>query len=145
MRTFRRADWLALVFGVVVAVAAGEGLLRLFWPQRSDVTLGMFRADPWAGYSLRPEYRNEVRLPEYRTRIHVDGDGYRVPDDSPDATPGAPSGGPPVCGKDCRWAPPGTNSIRHWETSNRSPTLVESTNASRRAFSAAPIRTSLKP
>ncbi|MCA9753995.1 MAG: hypothetical protein KC591_17485 [Gemmatimonadetes bacterium] len=91
MRTFRRADWLALVFGVVVAVAAGEGLLRLFWPQRSDVTLGMFRADPWAGYSLRPEYRNEVRLPEYRTRIHVDGDGYRVPDDSPDATPGAPT------------------------------------------------------
>jgi len=74
------ANLLALVFGTVVAVAAGEFLLRLFWPQRSPVTVGMFRQDPDAGFRLQEGFRNEVRTPEFRTKILVDADGYRVPE-----------------------------------------------------------------
>lgn len=70
---------LAVVLGAVVAAVAGELLLRALWPQRSAVTIGMFRADPDAGYSLQPGYRNVVRVPEYKTDIVVDDEGYRVP------------------------------------------------------------------
>jgi len=70
---------LAVGLGLVLAALAGEGLLRVLWPQRSAVTVGMFRADPDAGYALQPGYRNVVRVPEYTTRILIDDEGYRVP------------------------------------------------------------------
>lgn len=70
---------LAVLLGSVLAGLAGELLLRTAWPQRSAVTIGMFRADPGAGYSLQPGYANVVRIPEYTTDILVDDEGYRVP------------------------------------------------------------------
>lgn len=72
-------DALLLLGATLLALGIGELGLRLFWPQRSGVTLGMFRPDEAAGFSLRPGYENEVRLPEYRTKILIDDDGYRVP------------------------------------------------------------------
>jgi lysophospholipase L1-like esterase len=90
LKRSRGTDALVVLAGLCVAVLLAEGVLRVFWPQRSDVTLGMFREDPHAGYSLRPDYRNEVRLPEYRVHIRVDEEGYRVPDAGPEASsPGA--------------------------------------------------------
>ena len=77
-----RANLAAILFGCVLALVAGELVLRWFWPQRSAVTLGMFRADPDAGYSLLPEYRNVVRVPEFTTVVRIDGEGYRVADES---------------------------------------------------------------
>jgi hypothetical protein len=71
----------AVLFGLATAGALGEILLRLFWPQRSAVTVGMFRQDPVAGYSLAPGHSNEIRVPEYRTTIRIDADGYRVPEE----------------------------------------------------------------
>ena len=94
MRLFRRSDVVVLFGGVLVVLAVlvlAELGLRAFWPQRSDVTLGMFRVDPHAGYSLRPEYRNEVRLPEYSARIRIDPEGYRVSDEDGQV----PAGGSP--------------------------------------------------
>lgn len=81
MRSPRRIlfSWAAALVGVVVAVVAGELALRAFWPQRSLVTLGMFRKDPAAGYALQPGYANFVRVPEYTTDIRIDAEGYRVP------------------------------------------------------------------
>jgi hypothetical protein len=75
------ANLLALGLGVVVALAAGELLLRALWPQRSADTIGMFREDPDAGYRLQEGHRSEVRTPEFRTRILTDREGYRVPQD----------------------------------------------------------------
>jgi hypothetical protein len=48
----------------------------------------MFQQDPVAGFSLRADHRNEIRVPEYTTAIRIDSDGYRVPvegadDDAP--------------------------------------------------------------
>lgn len=83
----RRADFAALLLGMAAAACAGELLLHFFWPQRSAVTAGMFEADPAAGYRLRANYRNEIRVPEYRTAIATDAQGYRVP---VGATPMAP-------------------------------------------------------
>jgi hypothetical protein len=68
-----------VLFGVALAALAGEALLQAFWPQRSMVTTGMFEPDPAAGYRIRSNYRNEIRVPEYRTQILTDGDGFRVP------------------------------------------------------------------
>lgn len=80
----------ALVLGgLAVALLVAEGGLRAFWPQRSFVTVGMFEADPDAGYRLRSDYRNDVRVPEYRTLIVTDAQGYRVPADDPPPAPGA--------------------------------------------------------
>ena len=84
----RRADFAAFLFGIVAAACAGELLLHFFWPQRSSVTAGMFESDPAAGYRIRPNYRNEVRVPEYRTAIFTDSDGYRVPRSAPASPPG---------------------------------------------------------
>jgi lysophospholipase L1-like esterase len=70
---------LTVALGFLLAGLAGELLLRAVWPQRSAVTVGMFRADPDAGYALQPGYRNVVRVPEYATRILVDDEGYRIP------------------------------------------------------------------
>jgi len=67
------ADLLAVGFGLVLALVAGELVLRAFWPQRSALTIGMFRKDPDAGFRLREGYRNEVRTPEFRTAIVIDG------------------------------------------------------------------------
>lgn len=72
-------DALLLLGGIALALGIGELGLRLFWPQRSGVTLGMFRADQASGFSLRPGYENEIRLPEYHTSIRIDADGYRIP------------------------------------------------------------------
>ncbi|MGH2571161.1 MAG: hypothetical protein ACRDGR_08055, partial [bacterium] len=72
------ANTLALLFGLTVAIAAGELLLRAFWPQRSAVTIGMFRTDSDAGFRLQESYRNEVRTPEFRTAVVTDAEGYRV-------------------------------------------------------------------
>jgi lysophospholipase L1-like esterase len=82
MRPSRRILFTAatLVLGVALASVAGEFALRLFWPQRSAVTVGMFRSDPHAGFSLQPGYRNIVRVPEYSTDLRVDSEGYRVPE-----------------------------------------------------------------
>ncbi|NNE42995.1 MAG: hypothetical protein HKN12_02195 [Gemmatimonadetes bacterium] len=70
----------AVVLGTAVALLVGELALRAFWPQRSAVSVGMFRTDPAAGFSLQPGYENVVRVPEYTTSIHIDTDGYRVPE-----------------------------------------------------------------
>jgi hypothetical protein len=75
----RRSDFAALILGILAAACAGELLLHLFWPQRSAEIAGMFESDPAAGYRLRPNYKNEIRVPEYRTAIFIDADGYRVP------------------------------------------------------------------
>ncbi len=90
-RRFQRVarDGAAVFIGLAVAVGVGEGLLRVFWPQRSSVTLGMFRSDPEAGYRLRANYSNEVRLAEYRTRIFTDNEGYRVPEVGQETPTGA--------------------------------------------------------
>ena len=85
----RLFDVLAVVGGVAFAAAGGELALRAFWPQRSDVTLGMFEQDPVAGYRLRGGYRNEIRVPEYRTKVLTDAEGYRVPERRTAAPPGA--------------------------------------------------------
>jgi hypothetical protein len=69
-----------LAVGMLTAAGIGEALLRSFWPQRSDVTVGMFESDPQAGYRLRSHYSSEVRVPEYRTRIITDAEGYRTSD-----------------------------------------------------------------
>lgn len=82
-------DVLVALVGVVLAAAVGELALRAFWPQRSDVTLGMFEQDAVAGYRLRGGYRNEIRVPEYRTKILTDDEGYRVPERSSAAAPEA--------------------------------------------------------
>jgi hypothetical protein len=82
-------DGFILVVGVVAALALGEAVLRIFWPQRSDVTLGMFEPDPAAGYRLRGDYASEVRVPEYRTRVVTDAEGYRVPESEPSPAKGA--------------------------------------------------------
>jgi len=80
----RRIASAALVAaGLLVALGVAELALRAFWPQRSFVSVGMFESDPEAGYRLRPGYRSEVRVPEYRTQIRIDGRGYRVPLDAP--------------------------------------------------------------
>jgi len=73
----------------VLAALAGELALRWFWPQRSDATIGMFEADPDAGYRLRSGYRSSVRLPEYAVEIRTDEDGYRVPVNAPATEPDA--------------------------------------------------------
>lgn len=73
-------DLLAVGLGTIVALVAGELVLRAFWPQRSALTIGMFRKDTDAGFRLQEGYRNEVRTPEFRTAIVVDDEGYRVPD-----------------------------------------------------------------
>ncbi len=70
-----------LALGLVLATLAGELALRLFWPQRSSVVVGMFQADPDAGYRLKPDYKSEIRVPEYRVQVRTDGEGYRVPRD----------------------------------------------------------------
>jgi hypothetical protein len=75
----RRSDFAALLLGMIAAACLGEVLLHFFWPQRSSVTAGMFESDPAAGYRIRPNYRNEIRVPEYRTAIFTDAGGYRVP------------------------------------------------------------------
>jgi hypothetical protein len=72
------ANLLALAFGSAVAIATGELVLRAFWPQRSAVTIGMFRTDPDAGFRLQESYENEVRTPEFRTEVVTDAEGYRV-------------------------------------------------------------------
>jgi lysophospholipase L1-like esterase len=79
----------AVLLGLGIAGLAGELLLRAVWPQRSAVTLGMFRQDPHAGYSLQPGYRNTVRVPEYSTDILIDDEGYRVPAGAVEGPPGA--------------------------------------------------------
>ncbi|MBZ0269535.1 hypothetical protein K8I85_15380 [bacterium] len=78
-----------VLLGLLVALFAAEWSLRAFWPQRSFVTVGMFEPDPDAGYRLQRGYRSDVRVPEYRTRILTDAEGYRVPVDDPPASPGA--------------------------------------------------------
>ncbi len=78
----RRGDLLAAFIGVVAAAILGELLLALFWPQRSAETVGMFEADSDAGYRLRARYKNEIRVPEYRTSIRTDAEGNRVPVDA---------------------------------------------------------------
>ena len=70
------------LLGLALAVGSAELLLRWFWPQRSDLTVGMFQSDPDAGYRLREDYRNYVRVPEYRVDIRTDDEGYRVPVDA---------------------------------------------------------------
>jgi lysophospholipase L1-like esterase len=80
---------LAAILGFMLAGAAGEIVLRTFWPQRSAVTLGMFATNPDAGYALLPDYRNTVRVPEYATEIRIDGHGERVPENEPPENPGA--------------------------------------------------------
>ncbi len=83
MRSRRRrmiANVLVVLFGTTVALAMGEIVLRVFWPQRSPVTIGMFRPDPDAGFRLQGNYRNEVRTPEFRAAIRTDAEGYRVPE-----------------------------------------------------------------
>lgn len=79
-RSRRAADAGVLLAGCVLAVGLGELMLRAFWPQHSDVTLGMFEQDADAGYRLRGSYRNEIHVPEYRTTVCTDADGYRVSD-----------------------------------------------------------------
>lgn len=79
----------AVLAGVVAAVLAGEAALRLFWPQRSAVTVGMFREDPDAGYALRPDYENSIRVPEYATSLRTDADGYRIPEHGAEPANGA--------------------------------------------------------
>ncbi len=83
------ADGAILVVGVAAALGLGEVFLRIFWPQRSDVTLGMFEPDPAAGYRLRGGYESEVRVPEYRTRVLTDAEGYRIAESEPPAADGA--------------------------------------------------------
>lgn len=78
-----------MLLGLFVALVAAEWGLRAFWPQRSFVTVGMFEPDPDAGYRLQRNYRNDVRVPEYRTRIVTDDEGFRVPADDPPSPPGA--------------------------------------------------------
>jgi hypothetical protein len=85
----RLLDAGVVLAGIVVAAALGEALLRAFWPQRADVTLGMFEEDAAAGYRLRGGYRSEVRVPEYRTLVLTDPEGYRVPEEEPPAPDGA--------------------------------------------------------
>src|SRR5687768_7053724 len=80
----RRSDVAALLLGMIAAACAGELLLHFFWPQRSSVTAGMFEPDSAAGYRIRSNYRNEVRVPEYRTAIFTDSQGYRVPRRNPE-------------------------------------------------------------
>ncbi len=75
----RRGDLLALLFGIAAAALVGEALLALVWPQRSDVTAGMFEPHPAAGYRLLPGYENEIRVAEYRTRVRIDAEGMRIP------------------------------------------------------------------
>jgi len=75
----RRHDIFAVLLGIATAACAGEVLLHFFWPQRSAVTAGMFERDDSAGYRIRPNYRNAIRVPEYRTAIFTDSEGYRVP------------------------------------------------------------------
>ena len=72
-------DGATVLLGIVLAIGAGEMLLRALWPQRSPVTIGMFREDADAGYALRSDYRNEVRVPEFTIAIRTDSEGYRVP------------------------------------------------------------------
>ena len=84
MRSPRRGfDALLFLGGCVVALGLGELGLRTFWPQHSDATLGMFEQDPDAGYRLRGSYRNEIRVPEYRTAVCTDAEGYRIAEDAP--------------------------------------------------------------
>jgi len=95
---------LAVILGLLVAATVGELLLRAFWPQRSAVTVGMFRADPDVGYALQSGYRNFVRVPEYTTDIRIDDEGYRVPvgdgggdpGDAPPRTAASPGADNPV-------------------------------------------------
>ena len=90
MRTRRLApDALLVLVAVFAAAGLGELVLRTFWPQRSDVTIGMFEQDPDTGYRLRGVYRNEIRVPEYRTVVLTDADGYRVGEAEPTRSPGA--------------------------------------------------------
>jgi lysophospholipase L1-like esterase len=49
----------------------------------------MFRPDPDAGYRLQSDYRNYVRVPEYRVDIRTDSEGYRVPVESSPEDPSA--------------------------------------------------------
>jgi lysophospholipase L1-like esterase len=86
---------LTVALGVLLAGVAGELLLRAVWPQRSAVTVGMFRADPDAGYSLQPGYRNVVRVPEYTTDVLVDDEGYRIAAAERGAGNGGAGGGGP--------------------------------------------------
>jgi hypothetical protein len=83
----RRQDLIAVLLGIAAAACAGEVLLHFFWPQRSAVTAGMFERDPAAGYRILPNYRNEVRVPEYRTAIFTDSEGFRVPRQAPEPSP----------------------------------------------------------
>ncbi|MGQ0723146.1 MAG: GDSL-type esterase/lipase family protein [Candidatus Eiseniibacteriota bacterium] len=69
-----------VLLGVAAACGLGEVALRFFWPQRSAASTGMFRQDPVAGYSLQPGHVDEIRVPEYRTSIRIDPQGYRVPE-----------------------------------------------------------------
>lgn len=85
----RLADAGVLLAGCVVALGLGELVLRTFWPQHSDLTLGMFEQDPDAGYRLRGSYRNEIRVPEYRTVVRTDPEGYRIAEDEPVRPEGA--------------------------------------------------------
>lgn len=85
----RLADAGVLLAGCIAALGLGELLLGTFWPQHSDVTLGMFEQDPAAGYRLRGSYRNEIRVPEYRTVVRTDAEGYRLADDEPVRPDGA--------------------------------------------------------
>jgi hypothetical protein len=82
MKRSRKWDAAAIVVGCVLAAVVGEVGLRLVWPQRSAVTLGMFRQDPDAGYSLLPGYRNVVRVPEFTSTIQIDERGDRVAQDA---------------------------------------------------------------
>jgi hypothetical protein len=60
------------------AIVLGEVFLRTFWPQRPASVVGIFRADPFAGFSLQPNCRKEIRTPEYRIDVLTDAEGYRI-------------------------------------------------------------------
>jgi lysophospholipase L1-like esterase len=55
----------------------------MFWPQRSSIVVGMFETDANAGYRLKADFENEIRVPEYRVRVRTDAEAYRIPVDAP--------------------------------------------------------------